>query len=67
MNGREQSSYPQFSTRLGAGDRPLQVEHTSVGTWRVAWRSGRTTVYERDPRADLGLGYEPRGAREEAA
>ena len=64
MNGLESSRYPELSTRLGMRDRPLLVEHTSSGPWRVQWRSGRATAYERDPRTDLGLGYEPAGARE---
>jgi hypothetical protein len=45
-------------------DRPLLVERTASGSWRVGWRSGRSTTYDCDPRGDLGLGYEPRQARE---
>jgi hypothetical protein len=52
--------YPELTTRAGQRDRPRHVAPSVAGWWRVVWRSGRVAVYDRDPRAHLSLGYEPR-------
>ena len=52
--------YPELTTRIGPRDRPERVGVLSAGSWRAQWRSGRVTVYDRDPRSDLRLGYEPK-------
>jgi len=52
--------YPELTTRVGLRDRPEQVDALSAGSWQVYWRSGRVTVYDRDPRNHLRLGYEPK-------
>jgi len=45
---------------MGLRDRPERVDALSAGSWQVYWRSGRVTVYDRDPRNHLRLGYEPK-------
>ena len=52
--------YPELTTRVGLRDRPEQVDALSTGSWQVYWRSGRVTVYDRDPDSHLRLGYEPK-------
>ena len=52
--------YPEITTQMGLRDRPEQVDALAAGSWQVHWRSGRVTVYDRDPRSHLRLGYEPK-------
>ena len=59
---RERAHYPELVTRVGGRDRPCRVERLANGLWRVDWRSGAVSSYERDPRLDLSLGYEPKPA-----
>ena len=59
----EEPHYPTMITRTGGRDRPLAVTANGPGEWQVTWRSGRRSIYNRDPRSDLALGYEPRASR----
>jgi hypothetical protein len=52
--------YPELTTQLGLRDRPQRVTTLGGGAWQVHWRSGRVTVYDRDPRSHLRLGYDPK-------
>jgi hypothetical protein len=52
--------YPELTTQMGLRDRPERVDVLSAGCWQVHWRSGRVTVYDRDPCGHLRLGYEPK-------
>ena len=56
----EPAGYPELMTYEWKLDRPLSVQATSAG-WRVTWRSGRITLYQRDPRELLRCGFEPPG------
>jgi hypothetical protein len=60
MSDGEWQLYPELTTRTGRRDRPWCGEPSAAGWWRVVWPSGRVAVYDRDPRAHLSLGYEPR-------
>ncbi len=60
MTVGDRTHYPELVTRIGGRDRPRRVELVSNGLWRVDWRSGAVSSYERDPRLDLSLGHEPR-------
>ena len=53
-------TYPEATTRVGGRDRPHRVELVANGLWRVDWRSGMVSTYQRDPRLALSLVYEPR-------
>jgi hypothetical protein len=52
--------YPELTTQTWLRDRPERVDVLSAGSWQVLWRSGRVTVYDRDPRSHLRLGYDPK-------
>ena len=52
--------YPELTTQMGLRDRPERVRLLFADAWQVRWRSGRVTVYDRDPRSHLRLGYEPK-------
>ena len=51
--------YPMVLKSNGARGRPRHVEPILGGFWRVDWMDGPVSIYHRDPRAHLRLGYEP--------
>jgi hypothetical protein len=55
--------FPIVLTRDGGRDRPVRVDQLPDGTWRVNWIGGLVSLYDRDPREHLRLGYEPKQLR----
>jgi hypothetical protein len=52
--------YPMVLRSNGARGRPRHVEPMVGGFWRVDWIDGPVSIYRRDPRAHLRLGYDPK-------
>jgi hypothetical protein len=55
--------YPIVIACDGSRRRPGRVMPLEDGGWRVDWIDGAVTLYRRDPRAHLRLGYDPRHLR----
>jgi hypothetical protein len=55
--------YPIVITCDGSRRRPGRVTPLPNEGWRVDWIDGLVTVYRRDPRGHLRLGYDPRHLR----
>jgi hypothetical protein len=55
--------YPIVITCDGSRRRPGRVMPLEDEGWRVEWIDGVVTLYRRDPRAHLRLGYDPRHLR----
>lgn len=55
--------YPIVITCDGSRRRPGRVMPLEDEGWRVDWTDGVVTLYRRDPRAHLRLGYDPRHLR----
>ncbi len=55
--------YPIAITCDGSRRRPGSVRPMPNEGWRVDWIDGPVTLYRRDPRAHLRLGYDPRHLR----
>jgi hypothetical protein len=51
--------YPMALRCTGDRGRPRRLGLLADGCWRVEWIDGLVTLYERDPREHLRLGYEP--------
>ena len=49
-------------TRRGSRARPRAAVLLTDGLWRVDWIDGSETIYDRDPRGHLLLGYEPKAS-----
>jgi hypothetical protein len=56
-------SYPIVITCDGSRRRPARVMALEDEGWRVDWIDGVVTLYCRDTRAHLRLGYDPRHLR----
>jgi hypothetical protein len=56
--------YPMVLRSDGARGRPQRVEPMPSGAWRVDWIGGVVSIYRRDPREHLRLGYEPKHLRQ---
>jgi hypothetical protein len=55
--------YPMVLRSDGPRGRPRHVEPMPSGLWRVDWIDVLASMYRRDPRAHLRLGYEPKHLR----
>ena len=55
--------YPVVLRCEGLRARPVRVQVTPSGAWRVDWIGGLVTLYRRDPRGHLERGYEPKHLR----
>jgi hypothetical protein len=55
--------YPMVLTCEGPRCGPRQVSLIPRVAWPVDWVDGLVTLYRRDPREHLRLGYEPRHLR----
>jgi hypothetical protein len=58
--------YPMVLTCEGARSRPRHVALLRNDCWRVDWMDGLVTLYGRDPREHLRLGYDPKHLRRRA-
>jgi hypothetical protein len=59
VSPEEAVTYPMVITRAGGRARPRAAQLLANGIWRVKWITGSETLYDRDPRGHLLLGYEP--------
>ena len=55
--------YPMVLICEGGRGRPRNVAPLPDGSWRVDWIGGIVSLYRRDPREHLRLGYEPKHLR----
>jgi hypothetical protein len=56
--------YPMVLRSDGPRGRPRDVQPLASGSWRVDWIDGVVSMYRRDPREHLRLGYEPKHLRQ---